>query len=252
MPRTCTVCTHPQREAIDRALVSGQPVRSLVSRYVTKRGRPLGHMALYRHKDEHLPATLVKAHVAAEVAHADALLSQVRELRDRALAILDRAEEDGQLMPALAAIREARGCLELLGKLMGEIDERPQVNVLVSPEWLTLRAAILAALVPYPEAQAAVAETAQRPVTSVKTSSTMMPASAPPPTASAAETSHTARPGAGKASGSHVQPNPVAARSSSREASQAAPARKSSSATSGGRSIVASGARLSSAPTRAA
>lgn len=121
---TCTVCAHPERKAIDQALVSGEPVRSLVSRYVTKRGGSLGHMALYRHRDEHLPELLAKAHDAEEVAQADSLLDQVRSLQARALAILDRAEAIGQLMPALAAIRETRGSLELLGKLMGSSPTR--------------------------------------------------------------------------------------------------------------------------------
>src|SRR5579884_1837395 len=69
--RTCTVCRHADRTAIDQALVAGEPVRAVASRYVT-----LGYMAIQRHKDEHLPATLRKAHAAEEVARADDLLAQ--------------------------------------------------------------------------------------------------------------------------------------------------------------------------------
>ena len=66
----------------------------------------------------------------------------------------------------MGAIREARGNLELLGKLTGELRERgiqpaPQntVNVLVtSPEWLKIRNVIARALQPFPEARAAVVE----------------------------------------------------------------------------------------------
>ncbi len=150
MPRSCTVCSHAGREAIDRALVTGEAVYALARRYSS-----LSEPALRRHKDAHLPATLAKAHDAAEAAHADDLLGQVRQLQGKALGILTKAEESGQLMVALGAIREARGCLELLGKLMGEIDDRPQVNVLVLPEWLGLRAVLLRALAPHPEARAA-------------------------------------------------------------------------------------------------
>ncbi len=39
----------------------------------------------------------------------------------------------------------------------GELDDRPQVNVLVAPEWLAVRSAVLAALAPYPAARVAVA-----------------------------------------------------------------------------------------------
>jgi hypothetical protein len=55
----------------------------------------------------------------------------------------------------LGAIREARGNVELLAKLLGELDERPVVNVvLIDPE---VRDAIVRALAPYGEARLAVA-----------------------------------------------------------------------------------------------
>jgi hypothetical protein len=46
--------------------------------------------------------------------------------------------------------------LELLGKLAGELDERPMVNLNVSPQWLKLRAVIVGALEPHPAAHTAV------------------------------------------------------------------------------------------------
>jgi hypothetical protein len=104
-----------------------------------------------------VPAVLAQAVEAADVAHADDLLAQVRDLQSRALAILAAAEAQGDLRTALGAIREARGNLELLAKLLGELDERPQVNLIVTPDWLRMRAAILATLAPYPEARVAVA-----------------------------------------------------------------------------------------------
>jgi hypothetical protein len=109
--------------------------------------------ALGRHKENHLPATLAVAREAEQAASADDLLSQVRDLQGRAFAILDRAEGTGDLRTALGAIREARGNLELLTRLLGKLDERPQINVLISPEWLDLRSAIIGALGTYPEAR---------------------------------------------------------------------------------------------------
>src|SRR5215212_654344 len=46
--------------------------------------------------------------------------------------------------------------IELLAKLVGELDERPTLNVLISPEWLELRAAVVGALELHPEARGAV------------------------------------------------------------------------------------------------
>ena len=48
--------------------------------------------------------------------------------------------------------------IELLAKLIGELDERPQVNIFVSPEWVAIGTAVLEPLAPYPEVRAAVAE----------------------------------------------------------------------------------------------
>jgi hypothetical protein len=84
----------------------------------------------------------LKAREVEEVAQADDLLEQVSHLQTHALDILERAEKAGDLRTALAAISQARGNLELLGKLAGELDERPQVNLNVSPQWLELRAVI--------------------------------------------------------------------------------------------------------------
>jgi hypothetical protein len=150
VPRRCTGCDHPERHSIDEALISGAPYRSVAKRF------GLSESSVYRHKTEHLPAQLLKAREAEEAARADDLLEQVRSLQAHALAILERAEEAGDLRTALAAISQARGNLELLGKLAGELDERPVVNLTVSPQWLELRAVIVGALEPHPAAHRAV------------------------------------------------------------------------------------------------
>jgi hypothetical protein len=80
----------------------------------------------------------------------------VRDLQVRTFAILEAAEASEQHRTALSAIREARGNLELLAKLLGELDERPLVNLHVSPEWVELRAVIVGALEPYSAAREAV------------------------------------------------------------------------------------------------
>src|ERR671910_2133975 len=146
MPRRCTVCDHPQRHGIDETLVTGAPYRSVAKQF------SLSESAVYRHKVDHLPARLLKAKEAEEVAQADDLLEQVRHLQTHALDILERAEKAGDLRTALAAISQARGNLELLGKLAGQLDERPMVNLNISSEWLELRTVIVGALEPHPAA----------------------------------------------------------------------------------------------------
>ena len=151
MPRTCTICRHAERAAIDSALVERRPFRDIAGQHDVSKS------ALVRHFDDHLPAKLAMAKVAAEVVNANSLLDQVTSLRSRAITILDTAEKSGDLKTAISAIREARSCVELLGKLAGELQDAPTINVVITPEWRRLQAVILAALEPHTEARLAVA-----------------------------------------------------------------------------------------------
>jgi hypothetical protein len=155
MPR-CTICLHPQLHEIEQALITGQSFRAVAVRFGTSAA------ALFRHKQDHLAVALLKAQEAAEVVHGDTLLEQVHALQTKTLTILARAEAAGQLTVALQAVREARGCLELLARLLGELHQGPTVNILLAPEWQRLRATIITALAPFPEARQAVTHTLQR------------------------------------------------------------------------------------------
>lgn len=149
MPRTCTCCTHSSRAEIDSALLENQTLRYIAGQFKVSKS------ALERHR-EHITTSLTKASQAREVADADNLLEQVKTLQSRALSILDKAESGNDLKTALGGIREARACLELLAKLTGEIDARPQVNITFTREWADLRLTITSALTAFPEAREAV------------------------------------------------------------------------------------------------
>jgi len=151
MPRVCSICRHPEKPAINAALIANEPYRLIAERYGTSPA------ALTRHKAEHLPASLAKAEEAKETALADDLLGQVKQLRNKAISILLKAEAGGDYRTALMGIREARGCLELLAEMEGEINRNPVVNLHISAEWIEVRAVLLSALQTYPEARTAVA-----------------------------------------------------------------------------------------------
>lgn len=151
MPRTCTACGHPQRPEIDRALVDGATYRTIADRY------GLSETALKRHKSDHLPGHVAKAQEAAQVADADDLLKQLKALRNKAISILEQAEKAGDFRTALMGIREARGCIETLMEVEGELDRRGVTNIVINPEWVQIRTAMIVALTPYPDAAQAVA-----------------------------------------------------------------------------------------------
>ncbi len=150
MPRPCSICAHDQAHVINVALVQRDGYRTVAHQY------SVSVDALKRHAKEHLPEMLTKARDAVEVADADDLLSRVEGLHERTLAILEAAEGSGELRTALSAIKEARGNLELVGRITKELDERPTFNLYLSPEWLELRAVIVGAVEPYPEARESV------------------------------------------------------------------------------------------------
>ncbi|MGH7499461.1 MAG: hypothetical protein ACREL3_11505, partial [Gemmatimonadales bacterium] len=57
----------------------------------------------------------------------------------------------------LHTARRLEGALELIARIQGELRHPTVFNVTVNAEWLTLQTAIVRALLPYPDARAAVA-----------------------------------------------------------------------------------------------
>ncbi len=81
-------------------------------------------------------------------------MSEVQDPQPRDLAWLT----SGKVSLALAAVREMRELLRLLGNASGELDDKPsvRVNLMAAPEWLSIRGRLVAALAPYPAARNAV------------------------------------------------------------------------------------------------
>jgi hypothetical protein len=150
MPRRCTVCDHDEHHAINVALVQRDPYRNIAKQYGVSVG------ALSRHTQEHLPKLLVKAKDALEVAEADSLLDRIEALQSKTLATLEAVEEEGNYSVVLAAVREVRANLELIGRVTRELEAAPTLNIHLNSEWLELRAVIVGALDPHPAARESV------------------------------------------------------------------------------------------------
>jgi hypothetical protein len=105
------------------------------------------------HLREHLPALLALARDAERAARADSLLDRIEALQSRTLGILEATEEAQDHRVALAAIREARGNLELIGEVTKELERTPTLNVHLNPEWIELRTLIITALEPHEDAR---------------------------------------------------------------------------------------------------
>jgi hypothetical protein len=105
-----------------------------------------------------LSPAVQKAQQTAEAEHALDIAKQLRAINAVSLSILDEARRSNNPTIALKAIDRVQRQIELQAKILGELDDRPHVDIVLTPEWLTARAALLAALAPYPDARVAVAE----------------------------------------------------------------------------------------------
>jgi hypothetical protein len=118
LPRRCSICDHERIEEINLALVQGTALSEIAALF---RASP---DALSRHRTNHLPASILRAEETREMANAKDLLSHIKDLHCRTLAILKIAEAKGDGRTALSAIREGRGNLEFVGKLYATADQR--------------------------------------------------------------------------------------------------------------------------------
>ena len=91
----CTICTHPQREAIDRDLVSQKSFRSVSVRY------GVSTASLHRHKNAHIVADLARQSAVDDRTRSDRLVAYVEDQK------------------AAAAARRAAHSLDLLDEIDG-------------------------------------------------------------------------------------------------------------------------------------
>lgn len=120
MPRRCTVCAHPKRAEIDRALVRGAAYRRIAAEY------GLSDRAVRRHRATHVPRLLEAAAEREERTTAAVLLAELERLRRVARRLGRKAEKAGELRTALAAVGELRGlvAVALRGVELADLEER--------------------------------------------------------------------------------------------------------------------------------
>ena len=151
MPRICTICSHAQRSAIEAALVTGTPNRVIARQF------DVGHDAVRRHASEHVGQQIAQHKEAREEAQALDVVKQLGTINHYALAAMSEARTANKPELMLKAMDRVQRQIELQAKLLGQLSDAPVVNILLLPEWLTFRSALLAALVPHPQARIDVA-----------------------------------------------------------------------------------------------
>jgi hypothetical protein len=154
--RKCSVCTHPDRAEIDNLLLAHGVYRAITDRFGPTR------QSLKRHLDEHIPKAMAQAAEAdresAAVRRGTTLADEVARLRAEASSIGAAARKQQDLRTALAAVEKQGRLIELQAKLIGELDSRAQVNILMHPDFAKIRVLLVGSVGPCPECRARVAE----------------------------------------------------------------------------------------------
>ncbi len=160
MPRSCSICTNPNRAQIDQALVAGSPSNRAIARQYR-----VTHDALDRHKANHLTKALTAA-ASRRAEEGDSLVERIHRAHERSESLYSAAEgilrmalesADSKtalksISAAVAVLGEARQWAELHGTLSGELsrgqDSGPvtiNVNYVESPVVSTSRLEFLPA-----------------------------------------------------------------------------------------------------------
>jgi hypothetical protein len=166
----CTVCASEHRHKIDIGLVHQVAARVLAERF------GLSKDAIHRHAANHLTPAQRAAILAAQrpsaidldalrTTESEGLLAGLVAQRARLLVKADTAMEWGDIKGSVAAEGAIAGNYTLVAKLLGQLVQVHDVrhtNLLVSPDYLKLRTALVDALRPFPEAGRAVAAALHR------------------------------------------------------------------------------------------
>lgn len=152
MSRVCTICYHPERSAIESAIVTGESYRHIASQF------GVGYKSVERHiADKHVAQEIKQTQAAKEEARSLDVVKQLKDINEISQAILKESRDLKDNDIALKAIDRIAKQLELQAKLLGDIGGT-QMNVYLSPEWQDIRKVLVQALVPFPDARIAVAD----------------------------------------------------------------------------------------------
>jgi len=140
MAQLCKVCTHPELESINKAIVAG------VSNRVISVQFNISHNSVQRHRTNHLPEHLALSKQAEEITQADGLVGDLQFLRTVALDFLDQAKQANDTRVAAPLITSACRVIETLAEVRGELDRKQTVNILINPEFVAVRTLIMDAV----------------------------------------------------------------------------------------------------------
>ncbi|MHB8162786.1 MAG: hypothetical protein ACYDDV_00380 [Methanoregula sp.] len=120
MPQSCSICTHPRQQEIEKAIIARQSNRSIARQFDVSKD------AVARHRKDHLPDKLVKAADAKGRRDAEKLLDLMDELLTDVKGVIKAAKSSKDQRTLLLGIREGRETASRLLELtmIADIEKR--------------------------------------------------------------------------------------------------------------------------------
>jgi hypothetical protein len=109
--RTCNVCCHPKKAQIEDGLIREESCASIAKRIGGVSGWSVGRHAQHMHRDINIQSANA----------GKPLIDRIENVLARIEAIATAATKSKHWTAAVYALREVRACLELVGKMRGEI-----------------------------------------------------------------------------------------------------------------------------------
>ena len=130
MPK-CTICHHPERQAIDCALLTDNDTYAALSQHY---GPSIS--ALWRHK-KHLQEKIRQTEKRLENSLRQETLFRYNDFLESTRQIVRTASADGDTRQVLRAVREGTRILNFITKLEVKFDPDTVYRILASPQWVS-------------------------------------------------------------------------------------------------------------------
>lgn len=157
LPR-CGVCRHPDHREYERQILTCEVTQKQAAE----------RMGVHRSSlSRHMRICVAKRFtqlVKPEPTQVDGLnvINALTSSHQTTLEILRDSLNEGDRKTALMALQTEIKQLDLIAKVTGQLDDTPTVNLLLSPEYLTLKQVVVTALLDYPEARLEVSDALAR------------------------------------------------------------------------------------------
>lgn len=146
----CPICAHAKRAEIEAAIASGEVRSKVARRFLVDAAALKEHANCAKPLDN---GVTIRAPAGEDTkARFERLARMVEEQLTKAC-----ADDEARWSAKAQMFTAAKGCLELLAKLTGEIGPERELVIIESPRWKRIEQAIAKALAPHPVAAKAVA-----------------------------------------------------------------------------------------------